>query len=285
MHRLISLAVKPADGDALTAAVQRLAPAGPGRLISRRFWEAETGEDLADIGRRLAALPVDWCVQPLPLPPVKLFIADMDSSIIAVECIDELADFVGVKAQVAAITERAMQGELDFAGALAERLALLQGLEEAALAQVYAERVRFSDGAATLLAGLKAAGVHCILASGGFTVFTGRVAEALGFDAHHANRLELADGVLTGRAVPPILGPDGKRQVLEQALTAEAVDPADAVALGDGANDARMIDLAGRGFGMRAKPALIPHLTANLRHTGLDTLLHFLRLPARGQTV
>ncbi len=203
----------------------------------------------------------------------RLLIADMDSTIIGVECIDELADFAGVRPQVAAITERAMRGELDFEGALTERVALLAGLPETALSDCYAERVRLNPGARTLARTMAALGAETALVSGGFSFFTERVAAAAGFARQQANRLEVAHGRLTGAVARPILGRAAKRAALD-ALTAElGLAPEAAVAVGDGANDLDMVCAAGLGVAYHAKPALAEAADARLEHSDLTAIL------------
>lgn len=281
---MLSFAVKPRDLTILAEAVERVA-AMMSLNVSPRPMPEHIREffipyslDRSIIEAQLSGLPVDMCLQSWPVIPVELFIADMDSTIISVECIDELADVAGIKPQVAAITERAMQGELDFTQALSERVALLKGLPEMVLQEVYDTRIRFSDGAADLLKALKAANVHTILASGGFTYFTERVANALGFDSHYGNRLEIKDGMLTGHCLTPIKGADAKRDALVQACKIHNIALENSVAIGDGANDLAMIRTAGRGFGHHAKAALEPHICANFTYTGLDSLIPILGL-------
>ncbi|QHL91970.1 phosphoserine phosphatase SerB [Sphingomonas changnyeongensis] len=221
----------------------------------------------------------DILVQPWPRTLPRLFVADMDSTMITVECIDELADYAGVKAEVAAVTERAMRGELDFAAALAARVALLAGLDEAVLARCHDERVRLMPGARALVATLAARGVRCVLVSGGFTHFAARVAREIGFHAAFANTLELADGRLTGRVVPPVLGAEAKRERLLAEAAALGITPAQAVAVGDGANDIPMLQQAGLGFAYRAKPVAHAAADAGVRHGDLTAILHALGIP------
>jgi phosphoserine phosphatase len=182
-------------------------------------------------------------------------IADMDSTIIENECIDEIADFVGVYDQVASITERAMRGELDFESALRERVAMLAGLPEAKLQQVFDERIRLTKGARELIDALHQMGIKCVLVSGGFTFFTSRVADAAGFDAQHANELEIVDGQLSGRVVEPILGADAKVQTLRRYANDLGIGMDEVMAIGDGANDIPMIKEAGIGIAFCPKPA------------------------------
>lgn len=245
---------------------------------------------LGGVPRRLAATAVEVALDgPLPagfavpgcdvnLVPAegrrkRLLIADMDSTIIGVECIDELADFAGLKAEVAAITERAMRGELDFEGALTARVALLKGLPAADLQRCYDERVRLNPGARVAVRTMAARGAVTALVSGGFGFFTGRVAEAAGFGSEQANELIVADGVLTGEVARPILGREAKRAALVRLAAEAGLTPADALAVGDGANDLDMVRTAGLGVAYRAKPALAAAAGARLEHSDLTALL------------
>ena len=204
----------------------------------------------------------------------KLLIADMDSTIIGCECIDELADHVGLKPKVAAITERAMRGELDFPAALRERVALLKGLPLEALAQVYAERVRLNPGARELTATMRAHGAHTVLVSGGFTYFTRKVAEAAGFQSQQGNGLADDGRALTGRVDEPILGREAKLEALEREVAQLGRSPADALAVGDGANDLDMIKRAGLGVAYHAKPIVAAAAGASIAHGDLTGLLY-----------
>ena len=204
----------------------------------------------------------------------KLLIADMDSTIIGCECIDELADHMGLKPKVAAITERAMRGELDFPSALRERVALLKGLPLEALAQVYAERVRLNPGARELTATMHAHGARTILVSGGFTYFTQRVAEKAGFESQQGNRLADDGHALTGRVEEPILGREAKLEALEREAARTGCSPADALAVGDGANDLDMIGRAGLGVAYHAKPIVAAAAGASIAHGDLTGLLY-----------
>jgi phosphoserine phosphatase len=220
-----------------------------------------------------AAPGCDANIVPAEVRRKRLLIADMDSTIIGVECIDELADFAGLKAEVATITEAAMRGELDFESALIARVKLLEGLPAATLEECYAERVRLNPGAATLVRTMRALGAATALVSGGFSFFTERVAAAAGFDRHQANRLVVADGRLTGEVARPILGRQAKLAAL-QTISAAAGIASDAVlAVGDGANDADMVQAAGLGVAYHAKPALDAVADAWLRHSDLTALL------------
>jgi phosphoserine phosphatase len=203
----------------------------------------------------------------------RLLVADMDSTIIGQECIDELADYAGLKDKVARITERAMQGELDFPGALRERVRLLAGLDQRALSRCLNERVKITSGAETLVQTMRAGGASCLLVSGGFLSFADPIAKAVGFDRVKANRLVFAGGKLSGEVGDPIVDAMAKRDALIEARDQLNLNPEDVLALGDGANDKLMIQEAGLGVAFRAKPALIEVADAELKHHGLDALL------------
>jgi len=222
-----------------------------------------------------AALPhLDLVVQRADHRSKRLLVADMDSTMICVECIDELADYAGLKAEVAAITERAMRGELDFEAALEARVALLAGMDAEVIDRCRAERVRLTAGAKTLVRTMKARGAACILVSGGFTRFADAVGEEIGFDRVVANVLEIAGGVLTGRVKRPIVGAETKRDVLVEAAGELGIGLEEALAVGDGANDIAMIEAAGLGVAYRAKPAAVEAADAAIRHGDLTTLLY-----------
>lgn len=231
----------------------------------------------------LQALRADWQVDVNLVPAAgrrkRVLVADMDSTIINVECIDELADFAGLKAEVAAVTEAAMRGELDFEAALVARVKLLEGLPEAALSRAFDERVRLNPGAEVLVRTMRGAGSMTALVSGGFTYFTERVAAAAGFGEHHANRLEMADGMLSGEVVRPILGRTAKREVLARLCNRAGVPEAAAVAVGDGANDLDMVRAAGLGVAYHAKPALVAEADARLDHSDLTAILALQGIP------
>jgi phosphoserine phosphatase len=223
----------------------------------------------------VAEMPVDWALVPVEGRRKRLLVADMDSTIINVECLDELADFAGIKPEIAAITERAMRGELEFEPALRERVAKLKGLSLDALQKTYNERVRLNPGAATLVKTMAAHGARCVLVSGGFTFFTTRVAEAAGFASQRANVL-LDDGAaLTGAVQEPILGRAAKLETLESEAKALGVAASDALAIGDGANDLDMIKAAGLGVAYRAKPLVAAEAHARIEYTSLETALFF----------
>ena len=225
----------------------------------------------------LEELEADVFVRSGDAPFPRLFVADMDSTMITVECIDELADYAGVKPQVAEITERAMQGELDFEAALRERVKLLAGLDAEVLRRCYAERVRIMPGAETLVRTLKAKGCRTVLVSGGFTAFADRVAAEIGFDSARSNLLNIADGKLDGTVAEPILGAEAKLRTLE--LEARGLDIRATVAVGDGANDIPMIRAAGMGVAYHGKPAVVAAAYAAVRYGDLTSILHGLGVP------
>ncbi len=222
----------------------------------------------------MQALGIDLLVQPATTRRRRILIADMDSTMIEQECIDELAAEAGVGAHVAAITARAMNGELDFEAALTERVALLEGLPEAAIADVLARRITLMPGGATLVATMRAHGAHTALVSGGFTAFTGPVAARLGFDEHRANTLLVRDGTLTGDVARPILGREAKIIALREIAARLGISPADAIAVGDGANDLGMLGLAGTGVALHAKPAVQAQCDIRVNHGDLTALLY-----------
>ncbi|HEX6374819.1 MAG TPA: phosphoserine phosphatase SerB [Allosphingosinicella sp.] len=204
----------------------------------------------------------------------KLLVADMDSTMISVECIDELADYAGLRAEVAAVTERAMRGELPFETALIERVALLAGLEESAIDRCRAERVRLTPGGRALVRTMKREGALTILVSGGFTRFAEPVGAELGFDRVVANRLGAEAGRLDGTVARPIVGAEGKRMALLDALTERRLRPDETLAIGDGANDVPMLEEAGLGVAYHAKPAAVAAADAVIVHNDLSALLY-----------
>ena len=209
----------------------------------------------------------------LSLADFKLVAMDMDSTLITIECIDEIADMQGLKPQVAEITEAAMRGELDFAASLTRRVALLKGLDASALQRVYDERLRLSLGAEAMLAAVKAAGLKTLLVSGGFTFFTERLQTRLGLDYVHANVLEIEGGKLTGRVVGGIVDADEKKRTVENACAKLGGNPRETIVMGDGANDLKMMSIAGLSVAFRAKPVVREQASIALNFTGLDGLL------------
>ena len=221
----------------------------------------------------LQGLRVDLIVQTTEGRKKRLLLADMDSTMIQQECIDELADEAGVGAHVAGITARAMNGELDFEAALRERVGLLKGLPEAVIERVYQDRITFMPGGKALLATMKAHGGYAALVSGGFTAFTARVAEALGFDENRANTLNAENGVLTGTVGLPILGKQAKLDALLEITTRLGITPEEAMAVGDGANDLAMLNRAGAGVALHAKPSVAAQCDIRVNHGDLTALL------------
>ena len=223
----------------------------------------------------------DVVVQPTAWREKRVLVADMDSTMITVECIDELADYAGIKPEVAAVTERAMRGELDFEAALDARVRLLEGLDEGVIDRCLAERVRIMPGAHALVRTMRARGALCVLVSGGFTRFAEQVATDIGFTRAIANVLEMGNGRLTGRVQRPIIGAEAKEQTLRAAVAEVGVGPEAALAVGDGANDLRMIAHAGLGVAYRAKPVVAAAADARVEHGDLSALLYAQGLPRR----
>ncbi|MBS3978892.1 MAG: phosphoserine phosphatase SerB [Rhodobacteraceae bacterium] len=227
-----------------------------------------------EVWEGLQALRIDLVVQPADGRRKRLLIADMDSTMICQECIDELADEAGVGARVADITARAMNGELDFEGALRERVGLLKGLPEGVIAQTLRDRITLMPGGPVLLATMKAQGAYAALVSGGFTAFTSAVAAKLGFDENRANRLHIAEGQLTGTVAEPILGKEAKLQALNEITARLGITAAQALAVGDGANDLPMLLGAGTGVALHAKPMVQARCDVRVNHGDLTALLY-----------
>lgn len=219
-------------------------------------------------------LPIDIVVQPVGFRRKKLFLADMDSTMIGQECIDELADLVGMKAHVATITERAMRGEIEFEPALRERVALLKDLPARVVDEVLAKRITLTPGGRELVATMRAHGAYTCLVSGGFTLFTRAVAAKLGFQENRANELVVRDGKFTGEVKEPILGRAAKLATLVDLMESFDLDDVDSVVVGDGANDLAMIQAAGLGVAYHAKPAVAAAAAARIDHGDLTALLY-----------
>jgi phosphoserine phosphatase len=233
------------------------------------------GELAQEAGAAVAELPVDWALTPTARRRKGLLLADMDSTIIGCECIDELADIAGVKSAIAAITERAMRGELAFEPALIERVAQLKGLPLTALQRCFDERVHLNPGAETLVKTMRAHGARCVLVSGGFSFFTARVAKWAGFDANKANILQDDGKALTGEVKEPILGRAAKLETLRAEAQKLNIGLEDTLAIGDGANDLDMVKAAGLGIAYRAQPILAAPAKARIEHTSLTAALFF----------
>ncbi|MBL3608181.1 phosphoserine phosphatase SerB [Rhodovulum sulfidophilum] len=222
----------------------------------------------------LQTLGIDLAAQPAEGRRKRLLIADMDSTMIRQECIDELAAEAGVGPRVAEITARAMNGELDFHGALRERVGLLAGLDAQVIDKVLAERISFMPGGHMLVATMKANGAHALLVSGGFTNFAAKVGAALGFDEYRANTLLIEDGRLTGTVAEPILGREAKVEALREVTERLGLGLGDALAVGDGANDLGMLGLAGAGVALHAKPSVAAECELRVNHGDLTALLY-----------
>lgn len=231
-------------------------------------------ENRWEVWEGLQALRVDMVVQKAEGRKKRLLIADMDSTMIRQECIDELADEAGVGARVADITARAMNGELDFEGALRERVGLLKGLPEGVIAEVLRDRITLMPGGKVLVATMKANGAYAALVSGGFTAFTSAVAGVLGFDENRANTLHVAEGSLAGTVAEPILGKEAKLQALHEIAARLGTTPAEAIAVGDGANDLPMLLAAGTGVALHAKPRVQAECDVRVNHGDLTALLY-----------
>ncbi|MBV0892735.1 phosphoserine phosphatase SerB [Paracoccus sp. Z118] len=244
------------------------------RGIAAEFAVGQVPGDFDDIWRDWQARGLDLAIVPTAGRRKAVLLADMDSTMIGQECLDELADVAGYGAQVAAITARAMNGELEFEPALVERVAVLKGLPESVIAEVLDCRISPTPGGRTLVATMRAKGAWTVLVSGGFTGFTAPIAERLGFDAQRANVLLAEGGRLTGRVALPILGREAKVQALEEITAERGVTPADAIAVGDGANDLGMLKLAGMGVALHAKPAVAALAPLRISFGDLTSLLY-----------
>jgi phosphoserine phosphatase len=227
--------------------------------VARECWHAE----------------LDYCFLPAErrLSDFKLLAMDMDSTLITIECIDEIADMQGLKPQVAEITEAAMRGEIEFCESLTRRVALLRGLDASALQRVYDERLRMSPGAESMLAAMQAAGLKTLLVSGGFTFFTDRMQERFGLDFAHSNELEIVDGKLTGRVRGLIVNADEKMRTVQHVCAELGIAPGEAIVMGDGANDLKMMGIAGLSVAFRAKPVVRAQADIALNFVGLDGVL------------
>jgi phosphoserine phosphatase len=280
---LISNPARPAlDNAAIALSVGVLATARDVRVLdpglAADILFTPGGADDKGVTERLRTavkgLPIDVVVQPLASRRKRLFVADMDSTMIGQECIDELADFAGLKAHVAGITERAMRGEIEFEPALRERVALLKGMPVSAVDEVLAKRITPTSGGRELVMTMRAHGAYTCLISGGFTLFTNAVAAMIGFQENRANELLVADGKLTGEVREPILGRAAKLATLVELRESFDLDNLDTLVVGDGANDLGMIESAGLGVAYHAKPAVAAAAAVRIDHGDLTALLY-----------
>jgi phosphoserine phosphatase len=275
-HPIISAAIVRQAAQQFNASQTHIYDAG---FAADIFFQGDAPAARAKLLRMFDRYPIDVIVQDAAARAKKLLVADMDSTMITIECIDELADFVGKKAEVSEVTEAAMRGELDFVAALDARVALLKGLPVAVLQRCYDERVRYAPGARTLIQTMAARGARTVLVSGGFTFFTSRVRAHLGFDNDHANTLDVDGDVLSGTVPRPIVTAAVKRATLLAEAAALGISLADCLAIGDGANDIPMIEAAGLGVAYRAKPKTEAAANASLRHADLTALLYAQGVP------
>jgi phosphoserine phosphatase len=227
-----------------------------------------------DVRAAIGGAPVDVVVQPAAHRRKRLLLADMDSTMIGQECIDELADYVGLKAHVAAITARAMRGEIEFAPALRERVALLKGLPVSVVDEVIRDRITLAPGAGALVATMRAHGAHTCLVTGGFTLFSERIGRMVGFDETRANTLSLTENLLAGTVNEPIFGRESKLAALVELRGRLSLRPEETMAIGDGANDLAMIQEAGLGVAVHAKPVVAEAAAARIDHSDLTALLY-----------
>jgi phosphoserine phosphatase len=278
-----TLVADPAKAPLSEATLDRAAQALRG--VERRRWLDEgvaadlifTGDlktKRAALERALSDEPVDVIIQPLARRLKRLLVADMDSTLIGQECVDELAAFAGVGDRVAAITERAMRGEIAFAPALRERVALLAGLPETVIDEALNDRIRLNPGARTLARTMRANGARVAIVSGGFRQFTHAIRERIGADEDRANTLIIEGGKLTGKVIEPILAQDAKLGALKEIAAAMGLEPDDTLAVGDGANDLAMLQAAGLGVAYRAKPKVAANAAARVDHADLTALLY-----------
>ena len=232
-----------------------------------------TDEEINLVRSIIGDLPIDVVIQNSNNRKKKLFLADMDSTIIGQECIDELAAELGIKDKVAAITEAAMNGEIDFEGALKDRVALLAGLEEAVVAEVLSNRITINHGAHEALALMRAHGTHTALVSGGFTIFAKEIAGEVGFHEFHANELLIQNGKFSGKVAEPILGQQAKLDQLNRLANEKQISLSDTIAIGDGANDLPMLMNAGTGIAFHAKPSVAEQAKVVINHGDLSAIL------------
>lgn len=271
---LIAAPGSGAIGPEVEALLRQWGGGEPHWLAPGEACEVDAFEALPEFLIDLRRFPVDAAVVSIHNRRKRILIADMDSTMIQQECIDELGDMAGVGDRIKEITRRAMRGELDFDGALLERVGLLNGLDTAIIGRILAERITYMPGGRTLIATMRAHGAYTALVSGGFTQFTSEVAAHLGFDESQANELLVADGKLTGGVRRPILGQRAKVEALHRVAAARGLEPADAIAVGDGANDVAMLMEAGLGVALHAKPHVQDSSLIRINHGDLTALLY-----------
>ena len=262
------------DRIAALADAQRIVPLNEHAVRCESAIFSETVKAQVDAACLEAKLDYSFIDPGKKLTDFKLLVMDMDSTLITIECIDEIADMQGLKPQVAQITEAAMRGELEFRESLTRRVALLKDLDASALQRVYDERLKLSPGAEKMLAAVKAAGLKTLLVSGGFTFFTDRIKSRLGLDYTHSNLLEIADGKLTGRVTGNIVDADQKKSTTERICAELHISPQQAIVMGDGANDLKMMGIAGLSVAYRAKPVVRAQANVALNFVGLDGILN-----------
>lgn len=262
-----------AIGTGVVETIRDLGGGAPHWLSHGDALEVEAFPRVPELLVELKRLPIDAATVSIHNRRKRLLVADMDSTMIHQECIDELGSVAGVGARIAAITAMAMRGELDFEGALKERVALLEGLDAGVIHKVISERITLMPGGKTLIATMKAHGAYTALVSGGFTAFTSHVAAALGFDEHRANTLLIENNTLTGKVAEPILGQQAKLDGLRDIAKIRGLETADAIAVGDGANDLAMLSEAGLGVALHAKPHVQESSLIRINHGDLTSLL------------
>jgi phosphoserine phosphatase len=263
-----------AIGTRVVEAIRELGGGAPHWLAQGDALEVEAFPRVPELLVELKRLPIDAATVSIHNRRKRLLVADMDSTMIHQECIDELGAVAGVGERIATITAKAMRGELNFEGALKERVALLRGLDAGIIQKVISERITLMPGGKTLIATMKAHGAYAALVSGGFTAFTSHIARELGFDEHRANTLLIENNTLTGRVAEPILGQQAKVDGLREIAKARGLEAADAVAVGDGANDLAMLAEAGLGVALHAKPHVQESSLIRINHGDLTALLY-----------
>ncbi len=279
----MNLILQGLDGDsarleriAALAAPTSITHLGPNAVRCEQIAYSPALRPTIEVAAQAAQLDATYMMGQRELSEFKLVAMDMDSTLITIECIDEIADMQGLKPQVAAITEAAMRGELDFSSSLKQRVALLEGLDASALQRVYDERLKLSPGAEAMLAAVQKAGLKTLLVSGGFTFFTERLKQRLGLDYTHANELEIVDGKLTGKVLGGIVDAEEKQRTVERVCAQLGIAPSQAIVMGDGANDLKMMGIAGLSVAFRAKPVVRAQADVALNFVGLDGILNIL---------